>query len=142
MILHGHWVNGKPTHEWICWRAMRSRCENERCAAFSRYGGAGITVDARWKEFAQFLADVGPAPSPKHSLDRIDNKRGYTPDNVRWATPKEQMQNRRMSQTHCKRGHERTANNVYVTPRGLWDCRVCREIRMKAYRQKLRGVTA
>jgi hypothetical protein len=52
-------------------------------------------VCAEWKDFAVFLAHVGPRPSAKHSLDRIDNARGYEPGNVRWATLSEQARNRR-----------------------------------------------
>jgi hypothetical protein len=62
------------------------------------YRDRGIEVCERWlgeDGFMNFLQDMGPKPSPKHSIDRKDNSRGYSPDNCRWATPKEQCRNRR-----------------------------------------------
>lgn len=74
---------------------MVDRCENPQNKAFSHYGGRGIAVCARWRSFKDFLTDAGSRPSPKHSIDRIDNDRGYEPGNVRWATQKEQTRNTR-----------------------------------------------
>lgn len=63
---------------------------------YEHYGGRGITVCERWREsYPAFLADVGRKPSPQHSLDRIDNDGHYEPGNVRWATAKQQANNRR-----------------------------------------------
>lgn len=88
---------GNPTHglsglpEFEIWMGMNRRCQdlNE-----PRYGGRGIRVCDRWAEsFEAFLADVGPRPSPQHSIDRIDNDGHYEPGNVRWATRKQQARN-------------------------------------------------
>lgn len=81
--------------EFNTWYGMLRRCYNRRHRHYTDYGGRGITVCARWRaSFAAFLADVGPAPSISHSLDRFPNGTGnYEPDNVRWATPAEQMRN-------------------------------------------------
>lgn len=82
--------------EYRVWMGMRVRCTSPTAASYKNYGGRGITVCAEWAtDFARFLADVGPRPSMKHSLDRIDNARGYEPGNVRWATAVEQHRNRR-----------------------------------------------
>lgn len=95
---NGSYKHGKTrAPEYRCWIEMRRRCCNPDHHAWAQYGGTGITVCERWRSsFEEFLADVGPRPSPVHSLDRWPNKFGnYEPGNVRWATPQEQQQNRR-----------------------------------------------
>jgi hypothetical protein len=74
---------------------MIQRCTNPKNPAYHWYGGRGITVCERWLSSANFLADMGKRPSPKHSLDRKDNGKGYEPGNCRWATVPEQLANRR-----------------------------------------------
>lgn len=92
----GHQVWPKPTVEQTTWWAMIARCHNPKRVGFRHYGGRGIVVCNRWREsFDTFLADVGPRPSPEHSLDRCDNDGNYEPGNVRWATVVEQGRNRR-----------------------------------------------
>lgn len=83
--------------EYGIWAGMRARCLNPKNTAYARYGGRGIAICERWEVFSNFLADVGPRPSKNHSIDRVDNSKGYYPDNVRWATAKEQMRNRRVN---------------------------------------------
>lgn len=74
------------------------RCENSRHTAYHNYGGRGIRICERWrKSFNVFLADVGPRPSPVHTLDRLDNDGDYEPGNVKWATADEQAKNRNRS---------------------------------------------
>lgn len=74
---------------------MIQRCENPHHVSYPRYGGRGITVCARWRaSFADFLADVGRRPSPRHTLDREDNDAGYAPENCRWASPLQQGRNK------------------------------------------------
>ena len=76
---------------------MKSRCYNPKNKKFYLYGGMGVKVCRRWREsFANFLADMGPRPSKRHSIDRYPDPWGdYEPDNCRWATPKQQRASRR-----------------------------------------------
>lgn len=79
------------------WRNMIQRCYYERDKKYAFYGGKGVQVCDRWREsFENFLADMGPRPSPKHSLDRYPNGDGdYEPGNCRWATREEQRWNKK-----------------------------------------------
>lgn len=85
--------------EYRIWRGMKKRCHLRTDKQFPEYGGRGIIVCDRWRlSFANFYADVGPRPSPDHSIDRYPNNDGnYEPGNVRWATQESQMRNTRVN---------------------------------------------
>lgn len=96
---HGCAKSGALTPEYRTWRNMLTRGRNPRIGHAARYVLRGITVASEWLPgadgfgFERFLSHVGPKPSPAHSLDRINNDRGYEPGNVRWATQQEQALN-------------------------------------------------
>lgn len=92
----GRCRDGSQAPEWKVWEGFRSRCSDPDNPSYEWYGGRGIRVCAEWQsDYAAFFAHVGPRPSKKHSLDRIDRDGHYEPGNVRWATWTEQARNRR-----------------------------------------------
>lgn len=84
------------TITYSSWTAMNRRTtSNPNSPYFPDYGGRGITVCARWKDFEAFYADMGDRPSKKHSLGRVDNDKGYKPGNCEWQTHRQQQRGRR-----------------------------------------------
>lgn len=93
---HGH----SKTAEYRAWGAMQGRCYNKNYKGYHNYGARGISVCDRWREgFQYFLEDMGYRPPDKTSLGRIDNERGYSPDNCRWEDRDQQDNNRRNNRT-------------------------------------------
>lgn len=81
---------------WSVWHSMKERCETPTAQAWKNYGGRGITVCKEWSEsFEKFYEDMAPNYKKGLQLDRIDNEKGYSKDNCRWATPRQNANNRR-----------------------------------------------
>lgn len=108
---HGHkrrnpdGTRGTPTYS--CWALMKHRCLNPSNKHYADYGGRGISLCERWMKFENFLSDMGKRPDGM-SIDRIDNNKGYAPENCRWIPLAIQQQNKRNNRlitiggvTHC-----------------------------------------
>ena len=94
-VKYSHGKHNSPTY--YSWQAMKSRCENPRNWKYNQYGGRGIKVCDRWRNsFINFMQDMGERPSG-YTLDRIDPNGNYEHNNCRWATPKQQANNKRNS---------------------------------------------
>lgn len=102
-----HGLSGIAEHK--VWKSMRQRCSNKNNKDYLAYGARGITVCKEWEtSFEVFYRDMGPRPSANHSIDRIDNSKGYCPDNCRWVTHDDQCNNRRSSVRLTLRGESKT----------------------------------
>ena len=96
LTTHGCSPKINRTPEYCTWRSMITRCTNPNCRKWHLYGGRGITICEEWRhDFLAFLEHVGPRPSNKHSIDRIDPDGNYEPGNVRWADIYTQNRNRK-----------------------------------------------
>lgn len=129
---HNEAGRGKRTAEYLAWAGMVARCYNPKYTAYSVYGGAGIRMCPRWRHsYENFLSDMGRKPSPNHSIDRINGALGYSLENCRWATKREQVLNRKSTkwithdgETKCLKDWElhlgmRLGSLKYYTSKGL-----------------------
>lgn len=97
---HGHTINSKESPTFLSWKAMRTRCYNQKHVAYHNYGGRGVKVCEEWvNSFEAFLRDMGVRPDGL-TLDRIDNNMDYTPFNCKWSTKSEQRKNQRPRKCH------------------------------------------
>jgi hypothetical protein len=137
---NANWRGGKTSHPLSdVYMDMVRRCTRANHQRWASYGGRGITVCARWRDdFWAFVEDMGPRPAgltpngkAAWTLDRIDNDRGYGPDNCRWADMSTQAKNRRdtayplRQRDTCAAGHPHSADNTRLSPDGKRRCRTC-----------------
>lgn len=100
-VIHGE----AYSTEYRTWHRMMQRCYNPKSTCYKNWGGRGITVCKRWgASFDTFLSDMGRKPSRNHSIDRINNDGNYEPGNCRWATAKEQANNKRQRMVEAVKG--------------------------------------
>ena len=112
-------LNHRKHELYPSWDGMRQRCSNPNSSHYALYGGRGIVVCARWQNsFAAFLKDMGERPEGM-TLDRVENDGNYEPDNCRWATPTEQILNRRKNKNNTS-GHV----GVYLRKSGKWSAEI------------------
>lgn len=117
------------------WSDMIGRCTRPTHKKYADYGARGIRVCERWLSFENFYADMGDRPEGR-SLDRKNNDAGYSPENCRWATSREQRLNQRPRRlrTSCSEGHPFTPDNTLLLANGTRRCRICARNIARAWR--------
>lgn len=113
-------MNNKDHPLYVTWKNMRRRCNCETYLRYADWGGRGITVTSTWDDFWAFVNDMGEKPTPKHTLDRRDNDKGYSKENCKWSTVSEQNLNQRIRKDNSS-GHV----GIRKTKSGSWMVRVC-----------------
>lgn len=124
---HGGYVGRKPTRTMRIWKNMIQRTCNPNCPMYARYGGAGIGVCKSWQTFEGFMADMGEAPDGL-TLERIDNSKGYEPNNCKWTTYAEQNRNKSSTKKLTLNGRTQIAAD-WAAELGLTDSQIYKRIR-------------
>lgn len=101
-----HGKHGLP--EYKVWKSMNDRIANPNNKHWNRYGGRGISICDRWRDFDNFITDMGQRPTPKHQIDRINNDGNYEPSNCRWVTKTENMRNTSLCVEFKYKGQSKT----------------------------------
>lgn len=118
------------TSEYSSWEHAKARCFKPKQRGYHNYGGRGITMCKEWQDdFRVFIKHMGPKPTPKHELERINNNGNYEPGNCRWATRKEQMCNTRRNVNVTWRGETKTIQEWAKQLGWSWHCMYNRIIR-------------
>lgn len=133
-IKHGAYISGKKSIEYQSWEAMRRRCQQPSHRSYHNYGGRGITVCDRWRDFRLFLADMGPRPSKEHSIERRDNNGNYEPDNCYWATRSQQRNNSRQNRFVEYKG-ERLTLAQWAQRKGVSYRWFCNKLRYRSFEE-------
>lgn len=105
--------------EYNIWAMMKQRCSNPKAANYVNYGAKGISYSAEFAVFGSFLQYLGPAPTAQHTLDRIDNSKGYSPENCRWADVETQQNNRTNGVHYDGLSTPQLARKNGMTPEGM-----------------------
>lgn len=105
-----HGCSNNPTY--ISWQSMKNRTTNPNTPDYKYYGGRGIKLDDEWCDFQNFLKDMGIKPTSQHTIERIDNDKGYNKQNCKWATRLEQAQNTSFNRKFVFNDEELTMSEI------------------------------
>lgn len=130
-----HGLRGTP--EYSIWCGMKQRCNGTDKKSAKYYFDRGIKVCERWMNVENFVQDMGPRPSKKHSIERINNDGDYEPSNCKWATYAEQNANKRPRRApRCGLPDHLKGANRYVSPTGKAWCRACNVVASREYKER------